>query len=226
MQDPYSLRCIPQVLGPAWEALTFLAEKLEIEINSATDNPLVFSDGTVLSGGNFHGQILGLAIETFAMAFAEIGSIAERRIDQLLAGATRGLPPFLVENGGLNSGLMLTQYVAASLVSENKVFCHPAIVDSIPTSGGKEDHNSMASISAKKALQLLTNLRRIIAIEYMCASQALDFRDASKMSPLTRTIYEGVRRYVPHLEHDRTLSSEIERVAEAIPSGEFIDDFV
>jgi len=226
VQDPYSLRCIPQVLGPTWEALSFLKEKLEIEINSATDNPLIFSDGTVLSGGNFHGQILGLALETFSMAFAEIGNIAERRIDQLLTSAARGLPSFLVENGGLNSGLMLTQYVAASLVSENKVLCHPALVDSIPTSGGKEDHNSMASISARKALQLLANLDRIIAIEYLCASQALDFRDASKMSPRTRAIYERVRRYVSHLEQDRILSPDIECIARTISSGELIDDIL
>jgi histidine ammonia-lyase len=226
VQDPYSLRCIPQVLGPAWEALSFLSEKLKIEINSATDNPLIFPDGTIGSGGNFHGQIVGLALEMFSMAFAEIGSIAERRIDKLLTSTARGLPTFLVEKGGLNSGLMLTQYVAASLVSENKVLCHPALVDSIPTSGGKEDHNSMASISARKALQLLTNLGRIIAIEYLCAAQALDFRDRSKMAPRTRAAYERVRRYAPHLDRDRILSPEIECLARAVSSGELINDIL
>lgn len=223
VQDAYSLRCIPQVLGPAWEALAFLKEKLKIEVNSATDNPLVFSDGTVLSGGNFHGQILGLALEMTTIALAEVGNIAERRIDRLLTSPNRGLPLFLVEEGGRNSGLMLTQYTAAALVSENKLLCHPALVDSIPTSGGKEDHNSLASIAARKVLVVLENLARVIAVEYLCAAQALDFQGVEGMAQMTRRIYERVRRLVSHLERDRFLAPELERLTEAVTSGELVD---
>ena len=223
VQDAYSLRCIPQVLGPAWEALSFLKEKLEIEINAATDNPLVFADGEVFSGGNFHGQILGLALEMVTMAMAEVGSIAERQIDRLLTSPNRGLPMFLTSEGGINSGLMLTQYTAAALVSENKVLCHPSLVDSIPTSGGKEDHNSMAFISARKALAVLTNLKRVIAIEYLCAAQALDFQDPHKMAPITHKIHEQVRRIVPHVDRDQFLAPQVERLATACASGDLID---
>ena len=199
VQDAYSLRCIPQVLGPAVEALSFLEDKLQIEINSATDNPLVFADGSVLSGGNFHGEILGLALEMVGMALAEVGNIAERRIDRLLTSTGRGLPLFLVEDGGVNSGLMVVQYTAAALVSENKVLCHPALVDSIPTSGGKEDHNSLAPISARKALQIIDNLERIVAIEYLCAAQAIDFQGRDKLAPATELVYERVREIVPQI---------------------------
>lgn len=226
VQDPYSLRCVPQVLGPAWEALSFLKEKLKIEMNAATDNPLIFPDGTILSGGNFHGQIIGLALEMVTMAFAEVGNIAERRIDRLLTSTDRGLPLFLVEEGGLNSGFMLAQYTAASLVSENKVLCHPALVDSIPTSGGKEDHNSMASISARKALQVLDNVVHVIAAEYLCAAQALDFVNVEKMARATRVVYERVRQYVPHLERDRVLSFDLEEISARVSSGELVDDIL
>ncbi len=219
VQDAYSLRCIPQVLGPAFEALAFLKEKVTIEINAATDNPLIFTDGAVLSGGNFHGEILGLALEMVAMALSEVGSIAERRVDKLLTSPHRGLPLFLVEESGINSGLMLIQYTAASLVSENKVLCHPALVDSIPTSGGKEDHNSLAPISARKALRILTNLERIIAIELLCAAQAIDLQKEGQMGEATNTLHERVRTIVPRLEEDRYLAPEIERLTRAVATG-------
>jgi histidine ammonia-lyase len=208
VQDAYSLRCIPQVLGPAFEALAFLKEKVTIEINAATDNPLIFTDGAVLSGGNFHGEILGLALEMVAMALSEVGNIAERQVDKLLTSPHRGLPLFLVEESGINSGLMLIQYTAASLVSENKVLCHPALVDSIPTSGGKEDHNS--------------NLERIIAIELLCAAQAIDLQKEGQMGEATNTLHERIRTIVPHLEEDRYLAPEIEQLANAVATGGLI----
>jgi len=226
VQDPYSLRCIPQVLGPAVEALFFLEEKLNIEINSATDNPLVFADSTVVSGGNFHGEILGLALEMTAMALAEVGNIAERQIDRLLSSTARGLPLFLVEQGGANSGLMIVQYTAAALVSENKILCHPALVDSIPTSGGKEDHNSLAPISGRKTLRIIENVEKIIAIEFLCAAQAIDFQGADKLAPRTRRIYSNVRKIVSHIQHDRYMSPEIHQLSVAVRRGDFVDDRV
>ncbi len=223
VQDAYSLRCIPQVLGPAWEALSFLEEKLKIEMNSATDNPLVFADGSVLSGGNFHGEIIGLALEMTTMSLAEIGNVSERRTNQLLTSPNRGLPLFLVADGGVNSGMMLIQYTAASLVSENKCLCYPALVDSIPTSGGKEDHNSLAPISGRKALAVIDNLERIVAIEYACAAQAIDFQDHSRLAPETAKVYERVREIVPHLDHDRYTAPEIGRLAAAVSRGGLVD---
>jgi len=223
VQDAYSLRCAPQILGPAVEALAFLESKLLIEINASTDNPLVFADGTVLSGGNFHGEIIGLALEMATIALAEVGNVAERRIDRLLTSPSRGLPLFLTHEPGVHTGLMLVQYTAAALVSENKVLSHPALVDSIPTSGGKEDHNSMASISARKALRVLDNVERVIAVEFLCAAQALDFRDIDRMARQTRRVHDRIRDLVPHVDRDRPLSSDIERLAQAIRSGAFVD---
>lgn len=223
VQDSYSLRCLPQVLGPAWEALAFLADKITLEINSATDNPLIFSDGTVISGGNFHGQILALTLDMTAMAIAELGSIAERQIDLLLTSSDRGLPLFLVKNNGLNSGLMITQYTAAALVSENKILCHPAGVDSIPTSGGKEDHNSMGSIAAAKCLQVIENVERVVAIAFLCAAQALDFRLTDHLANHTQQVYKRIRHLVPHLVDDRVLALDIDRLTRAVKDGELIN---
>jgi histidine ammonia-lyase len=218
VQDPYSLRCVPQILGASQDALQFVKEKIEIEMNSATDNPLVFPEtDEVISGGNFHGQPLALAFELLAQAAAEIGSLAERQIALLLV--TPGLPEFLAPRSGLNSGLMLPQYTAAALVSENKVLAHPAAVDSIPTSGGKEDHNSLCSISAWKALKIVENVEYILAIELMVAAQALDFRDIDEMAPATRRIYEGFRSKVPHLEEDRLMQSDIEQARRMVREG-------
>jgi len=224
VQDAYSLRCIPQVLGPAHQALADLARTLSIEVNATTDNPLVFDDGVVLSGGNFHGQVLGLALEAATMAFAEVGAIAERRIDRLLTSPDRGLPLFLVREGGLNSGLMLLQYTAASLVSENRVLAHPALVDSIPTSGGKEDHNSLAPISGRKGLRILDNLERIVAIECLCAAQALDLREPCPLAPATKRLHDRVREFVAPVTHDRTLAPELDRLIAAVAAGEVIRD--
>lgn len=222
VQDNYTLRCIPQVLGASADALDFVAEKFEIEMNSATDNPLVFAEsGEVLSGGNFHGQILAFACELLAQAVAEIGNFAERRIALLLEAPD--LPRFLVKDGGLNSGLMVPQYTAAALVAENKVLAHPASVDSIPTSGGKEDYNSMATTSAYKALQITQNVEIILAIELLTACQALDFRDRAQMAPHTHALYEWVRRYIPHLSEDRLLQYDMQRAIELVREGVWLN---
>jgi histidine ammonia-lyase len=215
VQDPYSLRCIPQVLGASADALRFVRDTIQIEMNSATDNPLIFAEtGEVLSGGNFHGEILALALELLGIAVAEIGNLAERRIALLLEWPD--LPKFLIQDGGLNSGLMVPQYTAAALVVENKVLAHPSAVDSIPTSGGKEDHNSMATTSAYKALQIIQNVEQIVALELMTACQALDFRDTALMAPRTRELYQTFRANVSHLHEDRILKQDIEAALEFI----------
>lgn len=218
VQDPYSLRCVPQVLGASRDALEFVGQKVEIEMNSATDNPLIFPEhGQIISGGNFHGQPLALAFELLAQAISEIGSLAERQIALLLTAP--GLPEFLAEEGGLNSGLMLPQYTAAALVSENKVLAHPAAVDSIPTSGGLEDHNSLCSISAHKALKIVENVEYILAIELLTAAQALDFRDIKEMAPATQGVYERVRATVPHLKEDRIIQEDLARALDMVRTG-------
>src|SRR5436190_15965369 len=175
VQDPYCLRCVPQVHGASRDALAFVATVHETEMNGVTDNPLVFEAGDILSGGNFHGQPLALALDFAAIALAELAGISERRIYLLLEGHD-GLPKLLMRETGLNSGVMIPQYTAAALVSENKVLCHPASVDSIPTSLGQEDHVSMGSVSAVKLLSVLRNVETVLAIEMLTAAQALDYR--------------------------------------------------
>ncbi|MCR4403821.1 MAG: histidine ammonia-lyase [Candidatus Acetothermia bacterium] len=218
VQDPYSLRCVPQILGASSDALGFVERTLELEMNSATDNPLVFPEtGQILSGGNFHGEPLALAFELLAQATAEIGALAERQLNLLLNAP--GLPPFLAEEPGSNSGLMMVQYTAAALVSENKVLAHPAAVDSIPTSGGVEDHNSLCSVSAQKALEIAENVEQILALELLALAQALDFRENSKMAPATRGAYERVRAAIPHLTEDRVMQEDIQRALGLIREG-------
>ncbi|MCS6936413.1 MAG: histidine ammonia-lyase [Candidatus Bipolaricaulota bacterium] len=210
VQDNYTLRCIPQVLGASLDALDFVAQTFQIEMNSATDNPLVFAEsGEVLSGGNFHGQILAFCCELLGQAVAEIGNFSERQIALLLEAPD--LPKFLVQESGLNSGLMVPQYTAAALVAENKVLAHPASVDSIPTSGGKEDHNSMATTSAYKALRIVENVEIILAIALLTVRQALRFRDPSLLAPRTRALYERLSRQIPPLDKDRLLQYDIQR---------------
>jgi histidine ammonia-lyase len=218
IQDPYSLRCVPQILGAASDALGFVRERLQIEMNSATDNPLIFPEaGRVLSGGNFHGEPLALAFELLAQATAEVGALAERQLNLLLNAP--GLPPFLAEEPGLSSGLMLLQYTAAALVSENKVLAHPAAVDSIPTSGGIEDHNSLCSVSAHKALKVVENAEQILALGLLAAAQALDFREAQRMAPATRAVYTKIRAAIPHLAADRVMQGDIQRALALIKEG-------
>ncbi len=222
VQDNYTLRCIPQVLGASFDIFDFVQEKFEIEMNSATDNPLVFAEsGEVLAGGNFHGQILAFCCELLGQAVAEIGNFAERQIALLLEAPD--LPKFLIAEGGLNSGLMVPQYTAAALVAENKVLAHPASVDSIPTSGGKEDHNSMATTSAYKALQITKNVEVILAIELLTVRQALSFRDASQMAPRTRALYERISQQIPPLAHDRLLQYDIHRAIQIVQEGSWLN---
>jgi histidine ammonia-lyase len=230
VQDAYSLRCMPQVHGASRQTFEHVRSVLEIEINSATDNPLLIND-VVQYGGNFHGQPLALALDYLAIALAELANISERRTERLVNPAlSNGLPAFLTENGGLNSGYMIAQYTAASLVSENKVLAHPASVDSIPTSANQEDHVSMGAISARKAFSILDNLNKVLAIELICAAQGLDFRIANgnnnnkQLLPGKAVLaaYKLVRKKIPHLKEDRQVHLDINAAEMLIKSGELI----
>jgi histidine ammonia-lyase len=220
VQDAYSLRCMPQVHGAARDALTYVTRTLEIEINSATDNPMVFAEsGELISGGNFHGEPLAIAADVLAIAVAEIGAISERRIERLVNPVLSDLPAFLVREGGLNSGLMMAHVTAAALASENKVLCHPACVDSIPTSANKEDHVSMGATAARKAAQVVANTRRILAVEAIAACQALEFHRPLSTSPALAAAAQRVRSRVPPLDRDRVQAPDIEAVADLVRSG-------
>lgn len=210
VQDPYSFRCIPQVHGATKDTLDFVEKVILTEINSVTDNPNIFSeDDLIISGGNFHGQPLALALDYLKIAMAEIGNISERRIFQLVSGL-RGLPAFLVDNPGLNSGFMIPQYTAASIVSANKQLASPASVDSIVSSNGQEDHVSMGANAATQAYSLIRNVERVIAIELMNASQAIAFRNPQKTSPLLESFLEHYRNVVPFIKEDEVLHDAIE----------------
>lgn len=221
VQDPYCLRCVPQVHGASRDALDHASDVLEREINSVTDNPLVFDNGDIVSGGNFHGQPLALAMDYAAMALAELGSISERRTYLLLEGHD-GLPELLMADTGINSGFMIPQYTAAALVSENKVLCHPACVDSIPSSLGQEDHVSMGSISALKLLTVLHNVEKVLAVEMLTAAQALDFRSPLKPGIGVRLAHERVRADVAHAEEDYEVGTDIEHCTGLLRAGELI----
>jgi histidine ammonia-lyase len=217
VQDAYSLRCIPQVHGASWQALDYVKEKLEIEMNAATDNPLIFDDGEkVISGGNFHGQPIAFAMDFMKIAVAELANISERRIERLVNPQLNDLPPFLSPEPGLQSGAMIMQYAAASLVSENKTLAHPASVDSIPSSANQEDHVSMGTIGSRHAYQIIQNARRVLAIELICAMQAVEIRGVEKMACQTKKIYEKGRELVPSIKKDRIFSKDIERAAEGL----------
>jgi histidine ammonia-lyase len=222
LQDAYSLRCMPQVHGAVRDALAYARRVFEIEMNSATDNPLVFArDGEVISGGNFHGQPLATASDLVAIALTQLGAISERRVDRLVNPLTSELPPFLTESPGLESGFMMTQIVAAALVSENKMYAHPASVDSIPTSGNKEDFVSMGMAAALKLRPLLANVATILAIELLAASQALDLLAPLKTGCLAEEARLLVRRISARVIRDRPLSRDIARVSELVRIGEF-----
>lgn len=208
VQDPYCLRCVPQVHGASRDALSHAVDVLEIEMNSVTDNPLVFHDGEIISGGNFHGQPLALILDYSAIALAELASISERRTYLLLEGHD-GLPRLLMKETGLNSGFMIPQYTAAALVSENKVLCHPASVDSIPTSLGQEDHVSMGSISAVKLLQVLENVQHVFAIELLTAAQALDYRSPLRPGKGVEIAHTLIREKIPHREKDYLFQDDL-----------------
>ena len=215
VQDAYSLRCVPQVHGASRDALGYIAERVRQEMNSVTDNPLIFVDEErVISGGNFHGQPIALVMDFLAISVAELANIAERRLERLVKPQLNdGLPPFLTEHGGLSSGFMIAQYTAASLVSENKSLAHPASVDSIPSSGNQEDHVSMGTIAARKASQIVANAYYVLAIELLAAAQAADYRGAEKLGRGTKFIYAMCRKQAAFVSSDRVLAADFERLA-------------
>jgi histidine ammonia-lyase len=222
VQDPYTLRCIPQVLGASMDALRHVEEVLRVEVNSATDNPLVFGDD-VVSGGNFHGQPLALALAGLAPALATIANFSERRLARLLdAKLSNGLPAFLTPRPGLNGGLMIPQYTAAALVNENKALSWPLPADSIPTSAGQEDFNSMGMGMALHVQRILANARTVVAIEYLAAAQALEFRKPLEPGKGTRAAHKAVRARVPKLEDDRYLKPDLDAILQAVERGEVL----
>ena len=210
VQDPYSMRCIPQVHGASRNAYYHLKEMSEIEMNSVTDNPIVLSDTEAISGGNFHGQPLAITFDLLGIALAELGNISERRTYQLIGGK-RGLPAFLVANPGINSGFMIPQYAAASVVSQNKQLASPCSVDSIESSNGQEDHVSMGANGATKCYRIIENLQKIIGIELFNAAQAFEFRRPLKSSKTIETIIENYRKKVPFIEEDKYMQPEIQK---------------
>jgi len=214
MQDAYSLRCVPQVHGASWQCFHYVEQRLQTETNATTDNPIVLENGEVLSGGHFHGQPIALAMDFLKVGVAEWANISERRTERLVNPQLSSLPPFLATDPGLECGLMVVQYVAASLVSENKVLAHPSSVDSIPTSGNQEDHVSMGTTAARQARQIVHNSARVLAIELIAASQAIFLEKAEQqLAPTTRKFLETVRSFCPPLEGDKSIGKEIEALA-------------
>lgn len=223
VQDAYSLRCIPQIHGASKDAIEYVKGIIEIEINSATDNPLIFEDEErVISGGNFHGQPLALAMDFLGIALSELANVSERRVERLVNYQLNDLPPFLTKKGGLNSGFMITQYSAAALVSENKVLAHPASVDSIPSSANQEDHVSMGTIAARKARSILYNVTKVLGIEYLASSQAIYLREEGKLGAGTKPAYDLIREHVEPFEDDRIMYIEINKASELILSGSLL----
>lgn len=217
IQDAYSLRCIPQVHGASWQALDYVKEKLEIEANAATDNPLIFDEGdVVISGGNFHGQPIALAMDFMKIGVAELANISERRIERLVNPQLNDLPPFLSPEPGLQSGAMIMQYAAASLVSENKTLAHPASVDSIPSSANQEDHVSMGTIAARHAQMIIENARHVLAIEAICAVQAVEYKGINQSSPTLKEKWKWIREIVPSMDQDRVFSIDIRNLERAL----------
>ncbi|MFQ5909945.1 MAG: histidine ammonia-lyase [Thermoplasmata archaeon] len=215
VQDAYTIRCIPQVIGSVIDAVDYAGTITEIEVNSVTDNPLVFAEsGETLSCGNFHGQPVAIAMDHLSLAMCILGSFSERRIARLVDSHLSGLPPFLTEKSGTHSGLMMAQCTAAALTSENKVLAHPASADSIPTSAGQEDYVSMGLLAARNAASALKNSRKIIALEFICAAQGLDFLRPLKPGGGVRTAHDVVRQSVRHLSEDRPLTPDVDRVLE------------
>jgi histidine ammonia-lyase len=221
VQDPYTLRCAPQVLGAVADAVAYVAGAIERELHAVTDNPLVFpEDGDVLSGGNFHGQPLSLPLDHLALALCELASFSERRIYALLSPSYADLPAFLSPRPGLSSGLMIAQYAAAALVNECQVLSHPAGAGSIPTSAGQEDFNSMGALAALKARTVVENASQVVATELVCAVQGLEFHRPLRSTDALEDAVARVRSYVPRVEEDRSLAGELEGLATALRGGE------
>lgn len=225
VQDAYTLRCIPQIHGASKDAIDYVKDKVSIEINSATDNPLIFKDeNQVISGGNFHGQPMALSFDFLGIALAEMANVSERRLERLVNPALSGLPAFLVEKGGLNSGFMIVQYSAASLVSENKILAHPASVDSIPSSANQEDHVSMGTIAARKAMSILDNTRKVLSMEMMAACQAIDIRGNKGLGKGTKIAYDIVRDNVAKIDNDRIMYKDINKCEELVKSNVILNE--
>src|SRR3989338_5687157 len=224
IQDAYSIRCSPQVHGASLDALHYAKRVIEIEMNAATDNPLIFPDNDqIVSGGNFHGQPVALALDFLAIALSEIANISERRIERQVNPQLSGLPAFLIKEAGLNSGFMIAQYTAAALVSENKVLAHQASVDSIPTSANKEDHVSMGTIAARKCREVLKNAEYVVSIELLCAAQAMDLFTNLKAGIGTMEAYRKIREHISHLEEDRVLSQDINMMQHLVHEGKILN---
>lgn len=226
VQDPYVLRCIPQIHGASKDALEYIKYKVETEMDAVTDNPIIFCDtDDVISGGNFHGQPMALPFDFLGIAISEMANVSERRIERLVNPAlNNGLPAFLVKNGGVNSGFMIVQYSAASLVSENKVLAHPASVDSIPSSANQEDHVSMGTIAARKAGEILKNTRNVIAMELLAACQGIDLRESQdKLGKGTKKVYEKIRKVVSYYDKDRVMHIDINAMEELIKSNKIVE---
>lgn len=225
VQDPYSLRCTPQIHGASKDAINFVKSKIEIEINAVTDNPIIFPDfDQVLSGGNFHGQPMALPFDYLGIALSEMANISERRLERLVnPSLSFGLPAFLVEKGGVNSGFMIVQYSAAALVSENKVLSHPASVDSIPSSANQEDHVSMGTIASRKAREIYGNVKKVIAMEILGACQGIDLRKIEKLGKGTKPVYDIVREHVAHYSEDRVMNIDINMVEELIEKNVLVE---
>lgn len=227
VQDAYTLRCIPQVHGAIYNSWRHVGEIVGIEMNSTTDNPLVFAEqGDAISAGNFHGEPLALPADYLTIAMSELANIAERRIERLVNPQLSGLPAFLSLQGGLNSGFMIAQYTAASLVSENKVLAHPASVDSIPSSANQEDHVSMGTIGARKLRRVIENVRHVLAIEYLAACQAIDLQTSQGLSPMTAAAYDLLRQQIPMLQEDRIMYPDIRQAARLLTDGVLLDAVV
>ena len=223
VQDPYSIRCMPQVHGASRNAWVHLKELTEIELNSVTDNPVIFNKDKTISGGNFHGQPLALPLDYCGIAASELGNISDRRTYLLLEGNIEGLPELLMKNTGINSGFMMPQYTSAALASENKTLCYPASVDSIPTSLGQEDHVSMGSISARKTYQIIQNLEYILAVELLCAAQAFDYRKPLKSSKILEACHGLIRKEIDHAEEDRIFANDIKIAHNIITSKKLLE---
>lgn len=225
VQDAYSIRCVPQVHGASRDAIDYVISRVKIEMNSVNDNPIIFPEtGEHIEGGNFHGQSMALAMDFMGIALSELANVSERRTERMVNGAlSQGLPRFLTKQGGLNSGLMIAQYTAASLVSENKVLAHPASVDSIPTSANQEDHNSMGSIAARKCHKIMQNLENVLAIELLTSSQALEYLKPLKPGKGTGAALAEIRKVVKPLKGDRLLYNDVKNVAELIKNNSLLN---
>ncbi len=223
VQDPYSLRCMPQVHGASRNAWKHLKEQLSVELNSVTDNPIVLSPEDTISGGNFHGQPMALPLDYSTLASSEIGNISDRRTYLLLEGKTEGLPKLLMEHTGINSGFMIPQYTSAAIVTENKSLCFPPSSDSVPTSLGQEDHVSMGSISGRRVNEVIGNVEKILAVELVCAAQAFDFRRPLSSAPVLEACHSAVRNIIDHAEVDRVFAHDLETARKMISSGKLVE---